>query len=691
MISVYSIDSARSQIKSFIESSEQILVVSGMIGTGIEQLLRYIVAQALDLGRNYSVLGPNRRLASRYPVDAESIYTHIYAGNPRFDKEKFVYDLTAQRKADEKHLYVMGDAHLISDSKFETDNAIYGSGKLLTDFLEFASIQKSKGQIIWLGDPFQLTRGKADESALCTERLQALTGLPVQTVLLHYILPGNEDDLFVENCLNLAKSMDSGKFNELGITTDSSRCIEAPNEPSSQHQILQDFFTEEPIFTKFVLFSHAQVNHMNNWVRKNIFGRGEAITVGDIVILHNSLSIYPKNELNNPIYVPNDSFAEVIAVSDDVPPIVQPLRGRDRPIKVPFLRIRSRLLTLTESREIEFFCLKNYLYAEKPEVDTNTLLALYVSARTRFREFQKPRDAEQDNHSEDIQFAQFLRRDPYFNAARLRFGYALTLHRAQGQQFRAVIADMDTGQGQTNDAYFRWIYTLFSIVQEKIILWNIPLITPFSQAVWDDSQGRLDSIRPRHLIPFDPDAVGGSLNISGFSIPEKPLRNLYLYIDARLKDQKIHVNSYKHHNYQEIYGFESEDAASSCSLRLYYNGKFQVTRIEIMDSSPAEFAAQIRDTITSVDLGRWDTEFQQQLYELMKAKLSQYKISIQAIEHHDYQEVYYLSSESGDVKLQMFFDGDGFIKRVIPSGYSNVQAAEAVRNALELPSSKLKR
>ncbi|WP_199245355.1 ATP-binding domain-containing protein [[Phormidium] sp. ETS-05] len=686
MSSVYSIDSARAQIRSFIESSAQILVVTGMIGTGIEQLLRYIVEQALYLGRNYSVLGPNRRIASRYPVDnAESIYTQIYSRNPRFDKEKFVYDLTEQRKADEKHLYVMGDAHLISDSKFETDNAIYGSGKLLTDFLEFAGIQNSKRQIIWLGDPFQLTRGKADESALCTERLQGLTGLPVQTVSLQYILPGNEDDLFVDNCLNLAKSMESVRFNELGITTDGIRCIEAPNEPLSQQQIFHNFFTKEPRLTKFVCFSHVQVNHLNEWVRKNIFSRGEAITVGDIVHIHNSLSVYPENELDYPIYVPNDSFAEVIAVSDDVPPIVQPLKGRDRPINVPFLRIRSRLLT--DSREIGFFCLKNYLYAEKPELDTDTIIAIQVSVKTRFRQQQKQRGLESDDNSDDSQFAMFLRRDPYFNAARLRFGYALTLHRAQGQQFRAVIADMDTGQGQTNEAYFRWVYTLFSIVQERIILWNIPIITPFSQAVWDNSQGRLDSIRPRNLIPFDPDAAGGSLNISGFSIPEKPLRNLYLYIEDCLKYQKIHVILYKHHNYQEIYGFESEDGASSCNLRLHYNGKFQVTRIEIIDSSPAEFAHQIHQAITSVELGRWDTEFQQQLYELMKAKLSKYKISIQAIEHHDYQEVYYLRSEIGDVKLQMFFDGDGFIKRVIPVGYSTVQAAEAVRNALELPSS----
>ncbi|MGK7915951.1 MAG: hypothetical protein AB4038_10450 [Prochloraceae cyanobacterium] len=89
---------------------------------------------------------------------------------------------------------------------------------------------------------------------------------------------------------------------------------------------------------------------------------------------------------------------------------------------------------------------------------------------------------------------------------------------------------MDTGQGKTNEAYFRWVYSLFGVVRERLILSKIPSITLFYKTIWDDSKGRLDSIRPGNLIAFDRDAEAGITDIPDFSIPEKALRNLYLHI-----------------------------------------------------------------------------------------------------------------------------------------------------------------
>lgn len=682
-----SLEVAISQIETFLQSSERILIITGMIGTGLEQLLNAIVAKALVQRRNSSVLAPNRRIASHYSVEANSIYNHIYSSNPRLDKEKFIYDLT-DNKDTEKHLYVVSDAHLISDSRFETDDSRrYGSGQLLTDFLSFIDINKSERQIIFLGDPFQLTRGKADESALCNERLQAITKFQVNEISLDCILTERENDLFVGNCLKLAKCIKKGIFNQINITTDGLRCIESPTDKTPKHQLLQNLFIRESKFTKFVAFSHREVNQINNWLRQNIFGRGDTISTGDVVHVHNSFYVKNKDDLEPPIYVSNDSFAEVIAVSEDVKPLVQPLKGRDKPVTVPFLKIKARLIH--NSKEIDFLCLKNYLYAEKPEVDTDTLVALYVSAKVRFRQYRKKWDEETQNDdvesleesNNSSELAKFLRNDPYFNAARLRFGYALTLHRAQGQQFKTVIANMDTGQGQTNDAYFRWVYTLFSIVQDQIILFNIPLITPFYKAIWDDSQGRLvDSIRPRDLIAFDPDAEVGNTSIPNLSISEKPLINLYLYIVGSLKNQAIDVKSYKHHNYQEIYEFEQRNGKALCSLRLHYNGRYQVTRIEILKSEPAEFASQVCNVISSNV--RLETDFQKKIYDLMKEKLEQYEVLIQSIEHHNFQEVYYLKSKIGNVKLQFFYNGDGFVTRIIPVEYTDLQVAEKVRLAL---------
>jgi hypothetical protein len=675
-----SLHSAISQVEMFLESPERMMIITGMIGTGLEHLLSAIAFKALKNGRNSTILAPNRRIASRYEVEANSIYTHIYSANPKLDKEKFIYDL-ADNKDSENQLYVVGDAHLISDSIFETDDSRYGSGQLLTDFISFSNLQDSERQIIFLGDPFQLTRGKADESALCNQRLQAITDSQAGEISLDCILPGNENDLFVRNCLKLAKCINELTFNQIYIATDNLQVIDAPIKQKLKHQRLQDLFIKDPKFTKFIAFSHAEVNQINSWLRQRVFGRGDTITAGDIINIHNSFSVGNKDDFERPIYVSNDSFAEVISVREDIKPLVQPLKGRDKPVTVHFLKIQARLIQ--DFKEIEFLCLKNYLYAEKPEVDKDTLVALYVSTKAKFdRDWKNGNsdNVEETNTLYSFELAKFLRNNPYFNAARLRFGYALTLHRAQGQRFKAVIGNMDTGQGQTNEAYFRWIYTLFSVVQDKIILSNIPLITPFHRTIWDASQGKLDSIRPRDLIAFDPNNEAGNRDSLNYSISEKALRNLYLHIVNSLQLEGIVIHSYKHHNYQEVYCFKNESNDASCSLRIHYNGKYQVTRIETVRSDPSEFASQVCEFITSgVHL---KTALQKKIFDLMKEKLDLHKISIQSIEHHNFQEIYYLRVEANAIKLQIFYDGDGFVTRIIPAAYTSLKVAEEVRLAL---------
>ncbi len=667
------------RVEQFLGSSNKILIVTGMIGTGLNLLQTAIGDTSRSLSRNYSVLAPNSKIASLYPVESQSIYSHIFTKNYKVEKEQLVYGLKKNEDT-EKQVYIVGDAHLISDSLFETDVFRYGSGQLLTDFLAYTDIKESKRQVIFLGDPFQISRGKTDESALCLERLQAAIGGEIERINLDFILPGEEQNLFVRNCQQLAKSISCGRFNHLAAIADSSNCIQIVDR-SDEQEVSKATFLENSKFTKFIVSSNESVNRINNHVRKNFFGRGKDIVAGDIVHIHNRPVEVDEQKLER-TYISSNSFAEVIEVDTQISPLIQQLKGREHPIRINFLRIRVRLLE--NGKEVEFFCLSDYLYAEKPEISKDTLLALRVSAISRFNKQRKQGTESEESDDKSSELAKFLRHDPHLNAARLRFGYALTLHRAQGHQFESAIANMDTGQGQTNAAYFRWVYTLFSVVTNRLVLVNLPSITPFFNATWDGNQGKVDSVVCKNIIAFDPDSeLGDIADISPCNIPSKPLKNLYLSIVQSLKTHRINVNSYKHHEYQELYGFCTEDGKASCSLRLYYKKNFQVAEIKEVKSDPVEFAHIVRNAITSSNL-RFEDEFQQTVHDLIKPKLDEHKIAIQGIEHHDYQEIYYLNSEMGSLKMQVFYTGDGFVTRVIPIGYTNLEIAELVRSALEL-------
>jgi exodeoxyribonuclease-5 len=63
--------------------------------------------------------------------------------------------------------------------------------------------------------------------------------------------------------------------------------------------------------------------------------------------------------------------------------------------------------------------------------------------------------------------------DPYFNAVQIKFGYAVTCHKAQGGQWERVFID----QGMFNRAeittdYLRWLYTAVTRATDKLYLVN---------------------------------------------------------------------------------------------------------------------------------------------------------------------------------------------------------------------------
>lgn len=243
-------------------------------------------------------------------------------------------------------------------------------------------------------------------------------------------------------------------------------------------------FLEFPDTTKVLASEHKKVNAANSWIRKNIFGRKtDEIAVGDIVHLHNSFYVY--SDVTEQL-IPNDSFAKILSIGQTIEPVKQELKGRKHAVEINFVKIKAQLYN---GLEVEFSCLRDFIYSEKPELETDIQVALFVNALKRFKQLSNNSNVSEDRviveeevtDSEDnASFATFLRKDPYYNAAKIRFGYALTLNRAQGQHFETVIADLNTGIGQHNDTYFRWLYTLFTVVSNHLIVSSVPHITPLS-------------------------------------------------------------------------------------------------------------------------------------------------------------------------------------------------------------------
>ena len=136
-----------------------------------------------------------------------------------------------------------------------------------------------------------------------------------------------------------------------------------------------------------------------------------------------------------------------------------------------------------ESKTVNGYMLENYLNGDnylKPEEQQ----ALYVDFKNRNPKL-KPKTEE---------FKEAIKTDPYFNCILLKYGYAVTCHKAQGGEWDTTFVFWDKGvkedfnfynsehnrSGKTNPDFYRWAYTAITRAARKLFCINPPCFNSFS-------------------------------------------------------------------------------------------------------------------------------------------------------------------------------------------------------------------
>ena len=119
----------------------------------------------------------SRRLGQR-GIEASSLYSFIYGGNETSEDEEDdeamqVIPIRSDAGLDERALLMVYDAHLVSRSLSQSDLLRFGTGRLLEDFIAFAN-PASERKIVFIGDPYMLSFGSSDDSAINVANLQTI-------------------------------------------------------------------------------------------------------------------------------------------------------------------------------------------------------------------------------------------------------------------------------------------------------------------------------------------------------------------------------------------------------------------------------------------------------------------------------------------------------------------------------------
>lgn len=276
-------EEAKSTIDAFMQTDgNDILILTSMDAAERDNWAKYL----FSISDNYEIpevqgLCHSNRISRRLRqrgIEASSIYSFIYGGNERPDKmseEEERDDWTTQviplRQStglDERAMLIVYDAHLISRSLSQTDLLRFGSGRLLEDFITFAN-PSSKRKIVFIGDPYMLSFGSSDDSAVNVTNIQTICGDRV----IHYYHQSVHDsnDSYKESLrCNLARSIDTQLFNNLNYIFDDGSIVEIEKDAIA-NQMKEWFvspFQQEPK-QAILFYKKSDCQKTNLWI-KNI-------------------------------------------------------------------------------------------------------------------------------------------------------------------------------------------------------------------------------------------------------------------------------------------------------------------------------------------------------------------------------------------------------------------------------------
>lgn len=476
-------DEAFAQLRAFLDNSSDVFVLRGYAGTGKTTLLRQLVAELRRRRVLFALMAPTGRAAkvlkNATGSDASTIHRAIYSrkleckeiDNPDSSKKTYRYVFPLVGKSDfVPQVVVVDEASMVSDVAARNEFCEFGSGRLLTDLLQYVR-QLHVGKLIFVGDEAQLPPvGDARSQALDPDGLRA-RGFTVESAQLSEVVRQQAGSGILQTAVGLRDLLGLSKRERTTfcITPDGTdvRSVEAFDMVSRFCGLFPHPSVEAS--GVMVCYSNAQTARLNAACRERYFpGAADRPCEGDVLLVtHNNYNV-AGCELYNGDMVTVGRVGGT-ETHENVPVTVEGERHRVS------LRFRQVGLNVPGVKEVvSCFILDDLLFSPSRDYDIWQQKALYVDFCMRWR--KRPAAPKEGSP----EFADALQHDPYFNALRVKFGYAITCHKAQGGEWDTVFVDYEGRCGLSDDA-LRWCYTATTRARSVLYAVHAPHLTPLSK------------------------------------------------------------------------------------------------------------------------------------------------------------------------------------------------------------------
>ena len=465
-----------------------VMILRGSAGTGKTSLAGAIVRTMQELRQKVTLLAPTGRAAKVFSLNANqpaaTIHRSIYR-EKAFTGLDGKFNLNINLFHD--RLFMVDEASMISLS---SNNSTFGSGCLLDDLIQYVYNDRNCRMLL-VGDKAQLPPvGEEESPALRSDVLRAY-GLTVFECDLNEVLRQSQDSGILYNATVIRQMITHDEVTQLPKIRFKGFADISIVPGDELIERLASSYSEVGIDETMVITrSNKRANVFNQGIRNMVLGREEELTTGDmLMVVKNKYKNTPppSPSLNGSL---NSATNNVNSLTTQVTRQVTQLpSGCGKEIEKPALTFiangdRAVVRRVRNVREFYGFRFADVSlefpdYNNAEEEMTVILDALMTEAPALTQEQNEQLFQHVLEDYEDIPLKadrmKKVREDEYYNALQVKFGYAITCHKAQGGQWAHIYLDQGymTDEMLTPD-YIHWLYTAFTRATEHLYLVNWP-------------------------------------------------------------------------------------------------------------------------------------------------------------------------------------------------------------------------
>ncbi len=474
---------ALAAMKYFVERYDKCFVLSGYAGTGKTTLMRFFIQYLQEKQISYRLLSTTGRaakiLSDATGEEANTIHHCIYTFEglnkdlSEVEEEKVTPDTIGQlilifgrttynpqESGNSMVVYIVDEASMLSDTPSAlTTQATFGSRRALKDLLEYD--KRSEAKFVFVGDPCQLPPINGVVSpALEPQYIEKVFGYPTRKATLTEIMRQSTGNSIIRAAEMLRKLWEKAPETKSSFGNNkvwgrlqfspyqNVKIVPSVGDMCAQYiSMIQEFGYNE---ATFICQRNADATRLSLSIRKAL-GFTAPIQVDDLLMV-------TQNQLTTGLM--NGDMVKVISVSNK--PERVNYEDEDRHgYRTDLLFQEVTVEELSSGKRINTLLLTTLLADNKPNLDARQQTGLFVDFVLRMRHkgiTQKKKE----------EFNTALFDDPYLNALRCSYGYAITCHKAQGGEWNHVfVLPMRNIMLNPCKSNYQWLYTAITRAKEN--------------------------------------------------------------------------------------------------------------------------------------------------------------------------------------------------------------------------------